>query len=58
MGRVNYFCALAAPAVASRFGIRWELDCPDEAFLALELIPGSLAGKSGVVRFRPEFARV
>ena len=43
---------------ASRFGIRWELDCPDEAFLALELIPGSLAGKSGVVRFRPEFARV
>jgi len=43
---------------ASRFGIRWELDCPDEAFFALELVPGALAGKRGVVRFRPEFARV
>lgn len=40
---------------ASRFGIRWERPCPDEAFIALELTPGALAGKAGVVRYRPEF---
>ena len=42
---------------ASRFGLRWELDCPDEAFMALELIGGSLAGlQGGVVRYRPELS--
>jgi putative acetyltransferase len=39
---------------ASEFGLRWESDCPDEAFMALELQPGALAGRSGVVRYRPE----
>jgi putative acetyltransferase len=43
---------------ASRHGLRWEVDCPDEAFMALELVPGSLAGKGGVVRYRPEFSRL
>jgi putative acetyltransferase len=41
---------------ASRFGIRWETDCPDEAFMALELFAGALRNRRGVVRFRPEFA--
>lgn len=41
---------------ASRWGLQWEVDVPDEAFMALELCPGSLAGIRGVVRFRPEFA--
>jgi len=40
---------------ASRFGIRWERPVPDEALMALELKPGALAGKAGVVRYRPEF---
>lgn len=43
---------------ASRFGLRCEYDAPDEAFMALELVPGSLAGVSGLVRYRPEFAAV
>ncbi len=43
---------------ASRFGLRWEIDCPEEAFLAIELRPGALAGGPGVVRYRPEFAAV
>ncbi len=43
---------------ASRWGLRWEADCPDEAFMAIELNPGSLAGVRGVVRFRPEFAGI
>ncbi len=40
---------------ASSFGLRWERDAPDEAFMALELSAGALAGIRGVVRFRPEF---
>ncbi len=41
------------PAV--RWGLRWEEDAPEEAFMALELSPGRLGGISGVVRYRPEF---
>lgn len=41
---------------ASRFGVRWEHDAPDEAFQLLELRPGALAGRSGVVAYRPEIA--
>lgn len=47
---------------ASEFGIRWEHDAPDAAFMVLELIPGGLsgspttgAGPSGTVCYRPEF---
>jgi putative acetyltransferase len=43
---------------ASRFGIRWERDAPDDAFFVLELAPGGLLGVSGVVRYAPEFAMV
>lgn len=43
---------------ASAFGVRWEQDAPDEAFMLLELAPGILAGRGGVVRYRPEFAAV
>jgi putative acetyltransferase len=43
---------------ASRFGLRWERECPDEAFMARELLPGALAGPGGVVCYRPEFAAV
>jgi putative acetyltransferase len=40
---------------ASSFGLRWEMDAPDEAFMALELSTGALAEVRGVIRFRPEF---
>jgi putative acetyltransferase len=43
---------------ASRFGLRWEHECPDQAFMARELRPGALAGPGGVVCYRPEFAAV
>ncbi|MBN2549294.1 MAG: N-acetyltransferase [Anaerolineales bacterium] len=44
---------------ASKFGLvsQWE-SVPDEAFMALELIPGALAGVSGVARYRAEFDEV
>jgi putative acetyltransferase len=41
-----------------RWGLRWEMDAPDEVFMVAELYPGALAGIRGVVRFRPEFAGV
>ena len=40
---------------ASQFGLRTEIDCPDEAFMAIELRPGALAGRGGMVRYRPDF---
>jgi putative acetyltransferase len=43
---------------ASQFGLRTEIDCPDEAFMAIELRRGALAGRSGMVRYRPEFGAV
>jgi putative acetyltransferase len=43
---------------ASKWALRWETDIPDEAFMALELRLGALAGISGLVRYRPEFAGV
>ncbi len=43
---------------ASSFGIRWEHEAPDEAFMALELVPGALVGCSGIVRYRAEFSSI
>ncbi len=40
---------------ASGFGLRCEFECPDEAFMAIELSPGALANRAGLVRYRPEF---
>lgn len=40
---------------ASRFRLRFPADVPDAAFMALEVVSGSLSGASGIVRFRPEF---
>ena len=43
---------------ASRFGIRCEYDVPDEVFMATELMPGALAGKSGTIRYHAAFVSV
>ncbi len=45
-------------APASRFGIRWEIEVPDEVFMALALQPGALAGVTGIVQYQPEFLGV
>jgi putative acetyltransferase len=42
---------------ASRFGISCEYDVPDDVFMALELAPRSLAGRSGVIRYHAAFPR-
>lgn len=40
---------------ASRFGLKCEFDVPDEVFMAMELDPGYLAGRSGVVTYHEAF---
>jgi putative acetyltransferase len=41
---------------ASRFGLRYEQQVPDEVFTAQELLPGALDGVTGEVRYLPAFA--
>lgn len=43
---------------ADRWGLRTDLDIPDEKFLALSLTSGALGRVSGTVCYRPEFAPV
>ena len=41
---------------ANQKGINCEFEVPEEAFMVLELHEGALAGRGGVVKFRPEFS--
>lgn len=43
---------------ASRFGIGTEYDVPDDHFMALELVPGALAGVTGKVKYHAAFAEL
>jgi putative acetyltransferase len=43
---------------AQEFGLRTEYDVPAEAFMALELKPGALAGQDALVQFHPAFAEL
>ena len=45
-------------APARTFGIICEYPVPDEVFMGLELTPGALAGRGGMVRYQPEFSAV
>lgn len=57
---------LGHPAYYSRFGflparvkgLEVPIPAPDEAFMALELIPGALDGINGMVIYPPEFMEV
>ena len=42
---------------ASRKGLSSEFPVPDEVFMVLELKPGVLEGRSGLVKYRPEFGQ-
>ena len=44
------------PAVTK--GLRCEYPVPDEAFMVAELLPAALAGRTGLVKYLPEFAGV
>ena len=43
---------------ASRFGIQCAYDAPDEAFMALELVPDALQAVNGRVEYHEAFDRL
>jgi putative acetyltransferase len=43
---------------ASQKELRCEYPVPDEVFMVIELEPGALNGKQGLVKYHPEFAQV
>ncbi len=43
---------------AKEKGLKCEYDVPDEVFMVAELRDGALAGRQGVVKYRPEFSSV
>jgi putative acetyltransferase len=57
LGHPNYYPRFDF-VPASRFGIDSEYNVPDEVFMGIELIPGSLDEITGTVKYRPEFAGV
>ena len=57
LGHPDYYPRFGFEA-ASRFGIRSEYDVPEDAFMLIELVPGSLDGVHGTARYHPAFAAV
>lgn len=54
IGHPNYYPRFGfSPARA--MGLEAPFPIPDEAFMALELVPGALAGVTGLVRYPPAF---
>jgi putative acetyltransferase len=57
VGHPNYYPRFGfSPARAQ--GLEAPFPVPDEAFLALELVPGALHGVAGMVRYPPPFDQV
>lgn len=54
LGHAGYYPRFGF-APASRFGLRSEYDVPDDVFMAMELVPGALGGRSGLIRYHPAF---
>lgn len=54
LGHPEYYARFGF-ARASRWGIYPPFDCPDAAFMAMELVPGALDGCEGIVQYPPEF---
>jgi putative acetyltransferase len=43
---------------AGAVGIAWEHPAPEDAFMVIELTPGALGGRTGIVKYLPEFTAV
>lgn len=57
MGHPTYYPRFGFRTAKPR-GISCEFESPEEAFMILELRHGALAGRSGIVKFQPEFQEV
>lgn len=56
LGHPEYYPRFGFRPAYSGFGITSTYGVPDEVFLALELVPGSLQGRSGTVHYHEAFA--
>jgi putative acetyltransferase len=57
LGHADYYPRFGFRA-AARDGIGCEFPAPDENFMVAELRPGALGGRTGLVRYAPEFRDV
>ncbi|PSW04145.1 GNAT family N-acetyltransferase [Photobacterium lipolyticum] len=57
LGHSDYYPQVGFEKAADH-GLRCSWPVPEEAFMVLELIPDTLAGKSGVVEYCPEFSEL
>ena len=57
VGHPEYYQRLGF-STALQFGLECSIPVPVEVFLVAELRPGALAGRSGIVSYRPEFDAV
>ena len=57
LGHPAYYPRFGFVSAATR-GLSCEYSVPDDVFMVAELIPGALAGRTGVVKYHPEFARL
>jgi putative acetyltransferase len=57
LGHPNFYPRFGF-APTQRYNIRCEYDVPDEVFMVAELRAGALAGRTGIVKYRPEFSSV
>ena len=57
LGHPSYYPRFGfVPAVTK--GLRCEYPVPADAFMVAELVPGAFGGRTGLVMYRPEFAKV
>ena len=57
LGHPNYYPKFGfVPSV--KYGIKSEYEVPDEVFMILELIPGSLKNHEGVIKYHEAFNSV
>lgn len=57
LGHPEYYPRFGFAAAKAK-GLTCEYPAPDEAFMVVELKPGALGGRTGLVKYRPEFAEV
>lgn len=57
LGHPDYYPRFGFEPASAR-GVRCEWDVPDDVFMLLVLDEDTMAGKSGLARYRPEFAQV
>lgn len=57
IGHPNYYPRFGFSSARGK-GLEAPFPVPEEAFMVLELVPGSLDGIDGIVKFPPEFAKV